>query len=160
MAKAHTLVDNFNDNAIDPARWYSVYGSPAPLAERIREVNGRIEIRPAPNVGAFIGMISEDYHDLTGSEARVEVVRALNAVPKALTFLRVRKDSSNLVELATTAQDRLNLTTESVDAARRSGEARGPQHHPVAEATVRSISDVPACVSRAAHPDRPLKAAS
>jgi hypothetical protein len=100
MAKAHTLVDNFNDNALDPAKWYGAYGSPAPLSERIREVNGRIEIRPAPGVTAFNGLESAGYHDLTGSEVRVEVVRPLIASPKALTFLRVRKDSSNLVELA------------------------------------------------------------
>ncbi|HEU4558451.1 MAG TPA: hypothetical protein VFS20_11400, partial [Longimicrobium sp.] len=99
MAKAHTLVDNFGDNSLDPAKWYGAYGSPGPLAERIREVNGRIEIRPAPGVSAFNGLESAGYHDLTASEAKVEVVRALNAVPNALTFLRVRKDTNNLVEL-------------------------------------------------------------
>ena len=46
MAKAHLLVDNFNDDAIDNAKW-TAYGAPAPMAERLRETNGRIEIQPA-----------------------------------------------------------------------------------------------------------------
>jgi hypothetical protein len=76
MAKAHTLVDNFNDNAIDTARWVSV-GNPPPSAERIRETNGRIEIRPAIGIHGYSTLLSSLKYDLTDSEVRVEVIQAL-----------------------------------------------------------------------------------
>jgi len=46
MAKAHTLIDDFNDSATDTSKW-SAFASPTtPAAERVREVNGRVELRP------------------------------------------------------------------------------------------------------------------
>jgi hypothetical protein len=44
-AKAHELTDSFNDNSIDTGKWVA-YGDPAPVSQRVLEVNGRIEIRP------------------------------------------------------------------------------------------------------------------
>jgi hypothetical protein len=70
MAKAHTLVDNFNDNAQDTTKWI------ASTTERLREVNGRVEIRPAPNAAASYYYNSHEAYDLTGSEFQVELVRA------------------------------------------------------------------------------------
>ncbi|HEX6369156.1 MAG TPA: vanadium-dependent haloperoxidase [Longimicrobium sp.] len=76
MAKAHTLVDNFNDNSTDLTRW-TINGTPAPLAERIREVNGRVEVRPryaTSGNGAYRTAVA---YDLTDSEVRLEVVRVV-----------------------------------------------------------------------------------
>ena len=48
MAKAHTLVDNFNDDTINATLW-----TVAPSgSDTIREVNGRVEIRPLSNAAA------------------------------------------------------------------------------------------------------------
>ncbi len=65
MAKAHTLVDNFNDDSTDLALWVAT--------GPVQEVNARLEIRPANgSVGKYV---SASTYDLTGSEIKVEVVR-------------------------------------------------------------------------------------
>jgi hypothetical protein len=70
MSKAHELIDNFNDNSIDTTKW-GAYGYPGPVAERLREVNGRIEIRPSSNdAGHYAGFDSSTY-DLTESAVRL-----------------------------------------------------------------------------------------
>ncbi|HEU4457153.1 MAG TPA: hypothetical protein VFR81_29055, partial [Longimicrobium sp.] len=68
MAKAHTLTDNFNDDATDTGKWIS-FGS-------AREVNHRLEIHfdgsaASPYAG---GYTSATTYDLTDSEVRVELV--------------------------------------------------------------------------------------
>jgi hypothetical protein len=73
MAKAHTLVDNFNDNSVDTSKWI------VPADVRIREINRRIEIRPPGNQASGLLFRSVAYFDLTESEMRVELVRPLNA---------------------------------------------------------------------------------
>jgi hypothetical protein len=99
MAKAHTLVDNFNDDAIDPVRW-NAFGDPAPTAERVREVNGRIEIRPASGTTGYSGVTSQAYYDLNGSQARVELVRALAVRASTVeTRFRSTRDANNFLEL-------------------------------------------------------------
>jgi hypothetical protein len=72
MAKAHTLVDNFNDNTLDTSVWVAV-----PNADTARETNGRVEMRPPSNQGAVV-MYSTGTttYDLTDSEVFVELVRA------------------------------------------------------------------------------------
>jgi hypothetical protein len=83
MAKAHELVDNFNDNAIDTTKW-TEFGAPAPISERIRETNGRIEVRPrSTDTSLYSGFMSATQHDLTDSYAHLELVRA----PKAIAGL-------------------------------------------------------------------------
>jgi hypothetical protein len=102
MAKAHTLVDTFNDNTIDvynavtnpTGRW-----KPAP---GVREVNGRIEI-PLPSgvPGISSGeMSSNSTYDLTESEVRIELVRALIPHPSAETRLLITDTGSNYLKLA------------------------------------------------------------
>jgi hypothetical protein len=99
MAKAHTLVDNFNDDSIDAVKW-NAYGTPGPTAERIREVNGRVEIRPASGESGYSGYQSQATYDLTRSHVAVEVVRALSTTAaQAGTFLRAYIDGNNRVEL-------------------------------------------------------------
>jgi hypothetical protein len=98
MPSAQTLVDNFNDDTIDAGRW-NVYGNPAPVAERIREVNGRIEIRPASGTTGYSGIISVASFSLVASEVRVELVRALAATAtEVATFFRL-KNLADYVEL-------------------------------------------------------------
>ncbi|HYW05975.1 MAG TPA: hypothetical protein VE913_03405, partial [Longimicrobium sp.] len=77
MPKAHTLVDNFNDNSSDTTKWI-VYGNPAPLAERVREVNGRVEIRPASGASGYNGYQSVATFDLTESRISIELVAPLS----------------------------------------------------------------------------------
>lgn len=101
MAKAHTLVDNFNDNTTDTTLW-SVTDTPLPAAGRIREVNGRLEIRPEPDVP---GTTHNQYrsiarYDLTNSSIHVEVVQALSATPGTSVFMSARIDSANEVWIA------------------------------------------------------------
>jgi hypothetical protein len=93
MAKAHTLVDNFNDDAIDTAvRWF-------PSVSLAREANGRIEI-PLPSGSAGSGkLISRTTYDLVGSEVRVELVRAPASHPLIETNLLV-VDGANYLKLA------------------------------------------------------------
>src|SRR4051794_8995085 len=82
MAKARTLVDNFNDNAIDPALWTTVIGS-----TDVRETNGRVEFRPFGNVSGGGGWYqSQALYDLQDSGIHVELVRQLRPVSGVMAF--------------------------------------------------------------------------
>jgi hypothetical protein len=95
MAKAHLLQDNFNDNSTDAARW-AAYGGGL-----VREVNGRLEVRPKSNTtSSYGGYSSATTWDLTGSEARVEVVRPLRAADAAETYLVAAVNATNSVILS------------------------------------------------------------
>ncbi|HEU0076630.1 MAG TPA: vanadium-dependent haloperoxidase [Longimicrobiaceae bacterium] len=96
MAKAHTLVDNFNDDSIDTAKWT------AATSERLREVNGRVEIRPAGNTQAFYNYQSATTYDLTDSEMRIELVRAPFGIYGANAYLQARIDNSNRAQFEVT----------------------------------------------------------
>src|SRR4051812_39748081 len=76
MAKVSTLVDNFNDNSTDTAKW-TPFGSPGSVPDRIREVNGRVEIRPRSGDIGFSGYFSASQYDLTDSQAAIELLQPL-----------------------------------------------------------------------------------
>jgi hypothetical protein len=101
MAKAHTLVDNFNDDTTNATLWV-VGDNPTPAAGRIREVNGRLEIRPAPHTtGTNLNFYeSATTYDLTASQVMVEVVEALSRSANTTTFLSARISSTNEIYLA------------------------------------------------------------
>ncbi|HET7233198.1 MAG TPA: hypothetical protein VFJ16_24520 [Longimicrobium sp.] len=83
MAKAHTLVDNFNDDQLNTSAWAVTPSG----SDRVREVNGRVEIQPPGNtVGIFAYVTPTAAYDLTDSEARVELLRVATA-PGARTGL-------------------------------------------------------------------------
>jgi hypothetical protein len=86
MAKAHTLVDNFNDDTRDMVKWSPLSDAGIP-SERVRETNGRLELRPASSMDSYGGYHSRVTYDLTGSEFQVEVVRTLDG--NAITYLLV-----------------------------------------------------------------------
>ncbi|WP_246357221.1 vanadium-dependent haloperoxidase [Pyxidicoccus fallax] len=91
MAKASTLIDNFNDNFIDTTKW-STYGI------GVAEVNQRVEIRPEANVAqSYEGYQSAVPYDLSNSAAQVEVVQTLRALPGAFVFFEVGPDDNNRV---------------------------------------------------------------
>ena len=89
MAQAHTLVDNFNDNAWDTTRW-SVYGW------EVREENGRVEIRALPSNWCTCYMSVAPY-DLTGSETRVELVQAPRQAVGVQAFLLLETNSAGTI---------------------------------------------------------------
>jgi len=98
MAKAHTLVDNFNDNTIDTTLWtVTPTGS-----DTLREVNGRVEIRPLSNQTGFYTCTSVATYDLTESQAHVELVRTLRALGSVSTGLAAVVDANNLVTIYVT----------------------------------------------------------
>ncbi|HEX2203100.1 MAG TPA: hypothetical protein VHG91_07370 [Longimicrobium sp.] len=76
MAATSTFRDDFDDNAIDPGRWYIWQNTGV---AGIAETNQRIEVTPpawtAGEHYAFVG--SQVLHDFTGSTAAVEVLAAL-----------------------------------------------------------------------------------
>ena len=97
MAKAHTLIDNFNDNAQDTAKWT------ASTSERLREVNGRVEIRPLGNTAqGFYNYQSATTYDLTDSEFRIELVRAPFSIYGAGAYLQATLASGDRVQLQVT----------------------------------------------------------
>jgi hypothetical protein len=97
MAKISTLVDNFNDNSLDTAKW-TPFANPAPLSERIREVNGRLELTPRSGTsGMYSGIESSTTYDLTDSSAHVELVQTLRADNDAVVIFVASADSSNSV---------------------------------------------------------------
>lgn len=99
MAKSHTLIDNFNDNAADTAKWL-VFASPLPAAERIREVNGRVEITPqGNNSGQYSGYQTLVDTDLTDSQVHVELVRALRPASGAEATFVVSASTGNNVHI-------------------------------------------------------------
>ncbi len=100
MAKAHTLVDNFNDDTLDPAKW-TVTTPSAALADRIREVNGHLEIRPAPSLTGtnqyFYRSTGGAVYDLTESMVFVEAVTSDPAPVGSNHYLIANQDPSNAV---------------------------------------------------------------
>jgi hypothetical protein len=84
MAKAHTLVDNFNDDQTDTSKWLN-------LGWEVRETNGRVEIRPSPFSWTATYTSAATY-DLTGSEVRVELVQVPRSAPLVRTFLLLEID--------------------------------------------------------------------
>ena len=95
MAKAITLVDNFNDDAQDTTKWSASTG------DRLREVNGRVEIRALGNQtgGSYLNYQSAATYDLTDSEFRVELVQPLVGTYGAAAYLQAFIDNSNRVQL-------------------------------------------------------------
>ncbi len=95
MAKASTLVDNFNDNSTDLTKW-APYGTGL-----YAEVNQRLEIRPASSSGAasYGGYDSAATYDLSASEVRVELVRPLRAADGGEAYLVATLDASNSVSI-------------------------------------------------------------
>ncbi|HEX6750702.1 MAG TPA: vanadium-dependent haloperoxidase [Longimicrobium sp.] len=95
MAKASTLVDNFNDNSPDLTKW-APYGTGL-----YAEVNQRVEVRPASSSGAlsYGGYYAATTYDLTGSEIRVELVRPLRSADAAEAYLTAELDASNQVSI-------------------------------------------------------------
>jgi hypothetical protein len=79
MAKAHTLVDDFNDDQTNTALW-----AVTPAGGTVRETNGRVEIRPTGNQTGNYVYYTPITYDLTESRFAVEVVRAA-AAPGART---------------------------------------------------------------------------
>jgi hypothetical protein len=71
MAKAHTVVDNFNDDTINTALW-----AVSPPGDYVRETNGRVEIRPGSNLAGSYVYYTPVTYDATESSFSVEVVRA------------------------------------------------------------------------------------
>jgi hypothetical protein len=70
MPKAHTLVENFNDNACNTGLWYPYGGAET-------EVNGRLESRPQSGVAdTYGGYTSVGTYDLIASHVSIDVVRA------------------------------------------------------------------------------------
>lgn len=99
MPKAHTLVDNFNDNSTDAGKWI-IFGDPAPLAERTREVNGRVEIRPASGATGYCGYVSSAAYDLTDSQLCIELVQPLSTTASsAETTVKVTSAADDQVSL-------------------------------------------------------------
>ncbi|HEX7241028.1 MAG TPA: vanadium-dependent haloperoxidase [Longimicrobiaceae bacterium] len=94
MAKAHTLVDNFNDNTVDSGKWSHSIGFAA-------EVNQRVEIRlPGNQAGTnTFSYRSVSPYDLTGSAIWVELIRRPTA--RAGTFAVLQ---------ATTADDQNSVS--------------------------------------------------
>jgi len=93
MAKAHTLVDNFNDNSIDTTKWFTFANDFA------SEENQRLEIRPpssAPGI-SYGGVSSTVTYDLTASEIRIELVRTLRAVVGTQVYFLAQTDVDNRV---------------------------------------------------------------
>jgi hypothetical protein len=88
MAKAQTLVDNFADDAIDPAKWVA-FGS------GVSETNGRIEVRPASGSVGSAGLVSAAGYELFESQYVVEVVNALRSAPGVETVVRAKVDANN-----------------------------------------------------------------
>jgi hypothetical protein len=94
MAKAITRVDNFNDN-------FNAGGWTASSAQ-ITETNRRVEIRPLPSQS---GLVLSTYtsgvtFDLTESEERVELIRALAQATGTVTLLSAQVDANNSVSVA------------------------------------------------------------
>ena len=89
MAKAHTLVENFNDNTCNTSLWYPYGGTET-------EVNGRLEIRPRSGAaGPYGGYSSVAVYDLTGSHVSMELVRAPRPADGLEVYLTVERDASN-----------------------------------------------------------------
>ena len=113
MAKVHTLTDNFDDNATDAAKWRA-YGNPAPLSERVREVNGRVEIRPRSNhTDVRSGYVSLSQYDLTDSHAHIELVQPLRPAEGAETIFSVDLDGGNALLFSIEAGSLKCLTLSS-----------------------------------------------
>ncbi|HEX8904663.1 MAG TPA: vanadium-dependent haloperoxidase [Longimicrobiaceae bacterium] len=102
MALIQTLVDNFRDDVRDTAKW-NQYGIGS--GDRIREVNGRVEIRSASNSnGNYAGYESVSTYDLTNSAAYIELVQPLRHANGAQSYFQVKVDANNKLVIQVEAQ--------------------------------------------------------
>jgi hypothetical protein len=93
MAKAHTLVDNFNDNQTDTGKWVAT--------GPIQEINQRLEIRPTSNVAQSYGRYaSATTYDLTNSEASVELVHRTRTGGQYLAAYVGNRDTGDIVGIS------------------------------------------------------------
>jgi hypothetical protein len=93
MAKAHTLRDNFNDNALDTGKWS--------LHNTVVETNKRLEIRLTPHTAqVFNNYTSVATYDLTDSEMRIELVRAPTGAYGATAYLQATHGNGDRVTVA------------------------------------------------------------
>ncbi|HEX5872050.1 MAG TPA: hypothetical protein VFY65_16590, partial [Longimicrobium sp.] len=129
MAKAHTLVDNFNDNAIDQ---YHATSNPtgrwiATFTDQLREVNGRVEIRmdSSPSTAYYT---SASTYDLTSSEVRIELIRAPRTAPSLNAFLLL--ESTGATGLAGTNQLAISLQNGVLNAYYLSGNVGSVPYDP------------------------------
>jgi hypothetical protein len=104
MALAAALVDDFDDNVTDPALWTATT-TVGPLIERIREVNGRLEIRPAGTPLGYARYDSVQSYDLEGSLTGVEVVRTLRQTLGASTQFTAVAGAGNSVGFSASNTD-------------------------------------------------------
>ncbi len=96
MAKAHTLVDNFNDNSLDASRWGNTLGA------QLQEVNGRVEVRTPSGQVQFHNYVSATTYDHTESRVHVELVRPPNSTYGAAAYLQARIDNNHRLQLQVT----------------------------------------------------------
>jgi hypothetical protein len=91
MAKAHTLVDNFNDDQTNTALWLV-----SPPGDFVRETNGRVEVRPASNLAGSYVYYTPVPYDITESSFAVEVVRAATG-PDVATGIALVGANENVI---------------------------------------------------------------
>lgn len=97
MAKAEFLIDNFNDNSIDTVKWVA-HGDPLPVSDRVREVNGRIEMTPRSGDGPrYSGVHSYDTYELLDSYAHVEIVRTLRPFYRVQAYFMAKNIGGDAV---------------------------------------------------------------
>jgi hypothetical protein len=88
-----SLIDNFDDNSLDTAKWTS-FNDPNVT---VSEVRGRLEIAPPANATGYGGISSVNIYDLTGSSAYLRLVQKLNAGAGPETVYWLGPDSNNWV---------------------------------------------------------------
>lgn len=90
VAKAETLIDNFNDNSIDTNKW-SVFGG----GSQVAETNNELEITTLTTVN-FYGIESVNKFDLTSSYALVKLITPGDtSILFHVTQLYIQLDTSN-----------------------------------------------------------------
>jgi hypothetical protein len=85
--------DNFNDNSLDTSKWSEWVGGD------VSETGQTLQIQSSTASGAYKGMQSVAYYDLTGSYAHVEVPHVLTGLTSASTLLQVALDTQHTITL-------------------------------------------------------------
>lgn len=78
LGTSHLLVDNFDDNAYDAAKWGNAYQD---ATSRYAEVDGRLELQLSAGVTFdYTGYVSSDLYDYKEDRVFVEVVKGSSQI--------------------------------------------------------------------------------
>lgn len=90
-AQSYTLVDDFDDNSLDPTTWDVQVGGTTTVVD----TNQRLEIAPQPNSTNYGFLQSHQRYNMTDASFVVKLVQKLNDGPYAETLFGIQRSNNS-----------------------------------------------------------------